>query len=332
MVVHKCNLCRSNRLFSYRRHLIKHNWEVHYQCNWCQRQFNSLSGLEIHFNVVHGGHASGQHKCNYEKCGKSFKKLKHLRQHMTADHYSDDDDDDDDDDNVVDGDDSQSPSVQSLQPSPPIAPLSPTSCRFCLVRMGSKKKLKKHERQAHHWCKVCGDTFADSQSLARHQDPHHMRNQHKRKRKDPRTRLAVLANDNIVLQQQEMSYTCGAPGCGQQFRQKVDFYRHKYSIHIKFICNFGDCDQQFPTHNEMIVHKTVEHYKFKCDYIGCTDGFGDQSALEYHKRDKHNFEKCDYFGCNMWFKTETDLSHHMNSHYGDNCYELLVESYIQKGP
>ncbi|XP_054165539.1 uncharacterized protein LOC128963093 isoform X2 [Oppia nitens] len=148
--------------------------------------------------------------------------------------------------------------------------------------------------------------------------------------RDPRSRPAILAKD-IVLQQQEMCFRCDAPGCGQQFRQKVDFYRHKYSVHIKFICDFGDCDQQFPTHNEMIVHKTVEHYKFKCDYFGCTDGFGDQSALECHKRDKHSTQKCDYFGCNLWFKTEIDLSHHMNSHYGDNCYELLVETYIQKG-
>ncbi|XP_054165562.1 zinc finger protein 808-like isoform X2 [Oppia nitens] len=227
----ECQIGRCGHVLATHTELVKHMRANHsmfisYICNYCPEMTMRCPLIERHMTVHHL-----KFPCPQRGCEKKFTTEEGLIHHTVLDHlnsyasYRRDRD------------------MQLKIPAPvhlvevpetnnnssvQMAPEIEFCCHFddCGQYFGDMNELSKHYCEDHYNPSITSNinnntiTTITSNSLPIPQSV---------PSRDPRSRPAILAKD-IVLQQQEMCFRCDAPGCGQQFRQKVDFYRHKYRI------------------------------------------------------------------------------------------------------
>lgn len=289
-----CTQC--NKVFGKQLYLTAHvtrqhpNWERHYMCNVCDKNFLLKENLAVHL----ASHSSTEtmFKCIYckEKFSKQTDLVQHEKQHLVSGRYD---------------------------------------CIICEQSYDSRNKLsmhfKSHLRVKDFICQHCGKEFLRLNSMRRHVQICHggMRIQCPICKKFLRGHLS----EHMRTHEKKRPHKC--PDCGQCFTQSTQLTVHKRS-HTgarPYPCRI--CDRPFSHSNALMLHIRRHTGEKPFDCAMCPLSFSQLPHMKAHMRKIHGKEnpyRCKK--CQQFFKLKIELENHTkNCKFGEK--ELSFEEKLQ---
>ncbi|XP_048479944.1 zinc finger protein 681-like isoform X1 [Plutella xylostella] len=250
-----------------------------FECDTCNKRFNSLSKLNLH-RLIH----TGEKPFECATCQKTFRQLGHLTRHQL---------------------------IHSGQ--------NPCVCTICKKTFRDPFTLKMHNLihtgDKPYECNTCKKSFRHLSSLRQHELMHTGDFPFKCKYCQKRFKRKYRLTQHELIHTGEEPFECEI--CKKIFTDLYYFKRHKliHSAEKPFECDI--CKKTFDRKSSLKSHKLVHtgEKPFECDT--CKKTFNHRSSLNWHMS-IHIGEKpfeCDI--CKKTFYRQRDLKVHKLIHTGD---------------
>lgn len=235
----------------------------------------------------------GPHKC--EKCGKTFKLQRILKEHM-----------------FLHGE----PRYECTYKSD-----------GCERKFHLKANLKAHIDVIHLKkknipCEICGKLFYNHTHLRNHME-HHNTEKHICEHCSSSFSCTKSLRDHIKFKHTSVENLPNCSICNKTYSTPQNLKNHFARVHLqerKYVCS--ECGRQFYEKAELDIHTSVHNPKdqnIECDI--CKLMFKNNKTLYYHKKRSHDPEgkKHVCYVCGKCFNDSHFLNRHMESHQGKLC-------------
>lgn len=252
-IMFMCNICNKSYDKQYETvHMQAHLENEKYDCEICNRKFNSQSSLDMHMRV----HINGKKfSCSY--CKKNFISFDSLEEHVKK-HCN----------------------------------CRPYECQYCGRRFIRPHEKVKHERihtgEKPHVCQICGKSFRVSYCLTLHMRTHSGNRPYQCPHCGKRFKAHSVYNHHLLTHSNARNYKC--PYCPKAFKTGVQLAGHKNSHTKPFTCT--ECNRPFASlyavRIHMDSHKRENNLKYHCAICGAS--YARAFALRDHIKEQHGMQ------------------------------------------
>lgn len=293
LVEYPCEHC--GKIFSQHSRLVyhmnSHTNEREFECDICQKKFNTAQYVNTHKRKVHGDQEKLL-KYTCELCGMRFKYKNHLQYHQKR-HPTDEN------------------------------PL-PYSCKYCEEHFMTRAEQLAHSNTVHAGegdfvCHLCGKKMKTILSLENHVKLHSGLKEFKCDMCDS----AFATNHSLKCHKKihdrgpdnSLQYVCHV--CQKPMSNKSSLNQHLKTHQSTKPHQCQHCSASFIHKNRLEIHMRKHTGEFPHTCADCGKGFRSTSSMNSHRQYVHSERKFACEICQKAFKTSRDLKVHSTLHTGE---------------
>lgn len=296
---YKCDKCEKNygSLSSLDIHKATHSSETPYLCDLCGKTFKHVSNLRSHKRSHLDDSDKNRQIC--AKCGKGFRSRFHLSEHM----------------NVHDGNRPYTcevcgkcfhKKIQLRQHGSAHSGTQPYNCPVCGVKFNRRgnmtQHMKRHTQERKYTCRVCGVSFPTLGAVLNH------RKKHSEVEVQKSTQLPSPAEDP-----DQVAFKCSI--CGKLLAKKESLAIHMRSHTGEKLFSCPECGKRLSNKGSLTYHMRSFHTGERphaCQF--CGDGFLSKEARLVHERIHTGEKPFECAVCGMAFRCSSNLAQHARVH------------------
>ncbi|CAG9861107.1 unnamed protein product [Phyllotreta striolata] len=296
-----CKRCEGifNSVIDLKDHLLKIHNVVDYQCEKCDKIFETNDEYNTHKHNEHKK-VSVKRTFTCQVCSTEFDLLKDLTDHCINAHSLDE---------------------KSIRPY---------SCELCQKRFRSSTNLVNHklyhEGNRTHICSMCGKSFITKSDLINHEITHYDKKNYGcdkcgkafKTRNNLCTHYLIVHTDPLLWR-----FVCKVCGKRSPLKSNHDQHTRRHTGEKNFVCSL--CKKQFASKREMQVHILCHSNvkKHKCDQ--CGKEYRKKHTLDIHLKKSHGIgnakipvrvRKHACHICSARFYDKIKLARHLCTHSG----------------
>ncbi|EFX74149.1 hypothetical protein DAPPUDRAFT_324651 [Daphnia pulex] len=293
LVEYPCEHC--GKVFSQHSRLVyhmnSHTNEREFECDICQKKFNTAQYVNTHKRKVHGDQEKLL-KYTCELCGMRFKYKNHLQYHQKR-HPTDEN------------------------------PL-PYSCKYCEEHFMTRAEQLAHSNTVHAGegdfvCHLCGKKMKTILSLENHVKLHSGLKEFKCEA----CGSAFATNHSLKCHKKihergpdnSLQYVCHV--CQKPMSNKSSLNQHLKTHQSTKPHQCQHCSASFIHKNRLEIHMRKHTGEFPHTCVDCGKGFRSTSSMNSHRQYVHSERKFACEICQKAFKTPRDLKVHSTLHTGE---------------
>ncbi|KAK7792740.1 hypothetical protein R5R35_007059 [Gryllus longicercus] len=300
---YKCDKCDKNygSLSSLDIHKATHSSETPYLCDLCGKTFKHVSNLRSHKRSHLDESDKNRQICL--KCGKGFRSRFHLSEHM----------------NVHDGNRPYTcevcgkrfhKKIQLRQHGSAHSGTQPYKCPICGVRFNRRgnmtQHVKRHSQERKYTCRVCNEAFPTLGAVLNHRKKHSEVEVQRSMQQHQQQQLAGEDPD-------EAAFKCTV--CGKLLAKKESLSIHMRSHTGEKLYPCPECGKRLSNKGSLTYHMRSFHTgerPYSCRF--CGDGFLSKEARLVHERIHTGEKPYECLVCGMAFRCSSNLAQHARVH------------------